>query len=167
MKPGPEEENKQKMDLHLVKTGMNHILRSSPNTCCRFWRIPTLKPFLSGPVTKMGAEKASGEKKKKIRICLLCLLQFWTPPLSKGYKITTQGLSQQIIYKSFRQYKSSRGVLVSPHLKWICFWPPTNSGSQRGTWDWRRTWAPQTWGRGHGTLQAHLAGPPGSEKQEN
>lgn len=74
-----EEENKLKMYLtHLVKTGMNHILHSSPNTCCRFLRIPTLKPFLSGPVTKMGAEKASGEKKKKlsVRICLQRLLRF-------------------------------------------------------------------------------------------
>lgn len=79
MKNDQDEENKLKTYLtHLVNTGMNHILRSSPNTCCRFLRIPTLKPFLSGPVTKMGAEKASGEKKKKmsVRICLLCLLQF-------------------------------------------------------------------------------------------
>lgn len=44
---------------HLVKTGMNHNLRFSPNTCSRFLRVPTLKPFLSGPLAKTGAEKAS------------------------------------------------------------------------------------------------------------
>lgn len=48
---------------HPVKTGMNHIFLFSPNTCCRFLRKPTLNPFLSGPLTKTGAEKASGTEK--------------------------------------------------------------------------------------------------------
>lgn len=38
---------------------MNHILLFSPNTCSKFLRKPTLNPFLSGPLTKTGAEKAS------------------------------------------------------------------------------------------------------------
>lgn len=48
----------------LVKTGMSHSRRSSPRICCTFLRTPTLKPFLSGPETNTGAEKASGEKEK-------------------------------------------------------------------------------------------------------
>lgn len=56
---------------------------------------------------------------------------------------------------------------LNPHRELICFWPPTNSGNQRGTWDWRRTWLPQTWGRGCGTLHARLATLPRREKEES
>lgn len=141
---------------------MNHSLRSSPNTCCRFLRMPTLKPFLSGPLTKTGAVKASKKKEKESESGL-------NSPLSK-YLFE----QSSYIYEMMRaaSWEGSKGVpfsnkYVNPHLKWIGSWRPTNSGSQRGTWDWRRTWAPQTWGRGHGTLQVHLASPPGREKQEN
>lgn len=49
-----------------MKTGMNHRRQSSPSIWCTFLRTPTLKPFLSGPETNTGAEKASGEKGKII-----------------------------------------------------------------------------------------------------
>jgi len=44
--------------------GISHSLLSSPNTCSRFRCRPTLNPFLSGPPTKMGTEKASGRAQR-------------------------------------------------------------------------------------------------------
>lgn len=88
---------------HLVKTGMNHSLRFSPNTCSKFLRIPTLKPFLSGPLTKTGAEKASRQWKNNCGSKYAFMLQSFTKGLHSQHKSS----SQQIIYKSFRTWESS------------------------------------------------------------
>lgn len=131
---------------------MNHILLFSPNTCSKFLRKPTLNPFLSGPLTKTGAEKASETQGQYKGLNLKCLL----------FMKKTKTKHECIIIIFRRQ-----AFQLRPHPKWICSLPLTNSGNWRGTWDWRRTLVPQTLGRGHEILQARWANPPRGEKQNN
>lgn len=135
---------------HLVNTGMNHILLFSPNTCSKFLRKPTLNPFLSGPLTKTGAEKASET-------------QGQCEALNLKHLLFVRRTKHECILIIF-QWQDFR---LRPHPKWICSLPLTNNGNWRGTWDWQRTWVPRTWGRGHEILQARWASPPRGETQDN
>lgn len=47
---------------YLVKTGSSQYFFWSPKTCAIFFLKPSEKPFLSEPVRKTGARKASAEE---------------------------------------------------------------------------------------------------------
>lgn len=117
---------KTPQSLYLVNTGSNQYFFWSPNTWTMFFRKPREKPFLSEPVLKTGALKASVKQDRHRQ-------------RRQKFSLYTARFSQ-----------TNSCSIAFFYLWWTCFFQRATDGSWTGTKYWCRTSPPQKTGTRRG-----------------